>query len=640
MDREMWILRQLETSLTASAEALAERLQVSPRTITNAINTLNRMLAPAASVRPTGGRYRLYILDPQEYSQIRSRLVRATDSLNDPRHRRAQEFGVLLSAKHPVTSDDLADIVCTSRTTVLADIARLREALKPLGVRIEGRSNQGFSLAAEELDLRLAELTLYPAELVDEYPIDDDIVAVVSRITGQAHLSKPSRHYVRRWLTVLLDRTLTGHPLDAMSEEYQRLRNTPAHRIASKLLTEAEDLVSTTFPIEEELFLAMSVAGMRTPDSAQGRQLFPADEEVPGLVDAIFERIAEIMQIHLDADELADEFAHHLTFMLNRIRFRVTIDEESVRSIRYQYPVAHRMAEISRDVIEERTGMRISDSETGLLTGYHQVFLDSHRACPYLRLAIVTATGRVSANLMRIQLDKVLPHGTKYLMLTGDEADESTLARTDLVVATPDVDITTLAVGDVPVIQLGQVFDPAELISRMSRLNLRGHVDLQLTGANSSLLMSMLSPDRFMAMPAGTDYWSATEALVAYLIDQGLVDESFLATLQARENEATMLLDGLVGFPHATIPGAERIVLAMATIPRRPEQPGARVVFLMGVPDKADYDDTILVTVYDEIIRLTNVPDLLNRLSQLTSYEDVFWLMASRPCNPVCPEER
>lgn len=52
MDREMWILRQLETSLTASAEALAERLQVSPRTITNTINTLNRMLAPAASVRP------------------------------------------------------------------------------------------------------------------------------------------------------------------------------------------------------------------------------------------------------------------------------------------------------------------------------------------------------------------------------------------------------------------------------------------------------------------------------------------------------------------------------------------------------------------------------------------------------------
>lgn len=134
-------------------------------------------------------------------------------------------------------------------------------------------------------------------------------------------------------------------------------------------------------------------------------------------------------------------------------------------------------------------------------------------------------------------------------MLTGDEADESTLARTDLVVATPDVDITALAFGDVPVIQLGQVFDPAELISRMSRLNLRGHVDLQLTGANSSLLMSMLSPDRFMAMPAGTDYWSATEALVAYLVDQGLVDETFLTTLRARENEAAMLLDGLVGFP-------------------------------------------------------------------------------------------
>ena len=533
-----------------------------------------------------------------------------------------------------MTSDDLADTVRASRVTVLADIARLRETLRPFGVRVEGPSNWGFSLTAEELDLRLAELTLYPAELVDEYPIDDDIVAIVTRITEQAHLSRPSRDYVRRWLTVLLDRTLTGHPLDEMPAQYQRLRDSPAHHIASELLCEAEGLVSTTFPIEEELFLAMSVAGMRTPDSAHGRQLFPVDREIPDLVDAIFKRIAEVMQIHLDADELVDEFAHHLAFMLNRMRFRVTIDEQPIHGIRDQYPVAHRMAEISRDVIEERTGMRISDSETGLLTGYHQVFLDSHRTPPHLTLAIITATGRVSAHLMRIQLDKVLPPGTKYLMLTGDDVNESSLVGTDLVVATADVDTEAFTVGDVPIIQLGQVFDPAELISRLSRLNLRGHVDLQLAGANSSLLMSMLSPDRFMAMPTGTGYWPATEALAAHLIDQGLADESFLATLRAREEEATMLLDGLVGFPHATIPGADRIILAMATIPRSPQQPGARVVFLMGVPDKTDYDDTILVTVYDEIIRLTNDPDLLNRLSTLTNHEDVFWLMASRPCNP------
>ena len=59
-----------------------------------------------------------------------------------------------------------------------------------------------------------------------------------------------------------------------------------------------------------------------------------------------------------------------------------------------------------------------------------------------------------------------------------------------------------------------------------------------------------------------------------------------------------------------------------------------------GAEDYPVWTGLDVVTVYDEIIRLTNDPDLLNRLSQLTSYEDVFWLMASRPCNPVCPEER
>lgn len=637
MDREIWVLRQLETCLTASADALAERLRVSPRTISNTVLELNQLLAPAASIRATDGRYRLYILDPHGYSLVRDRLVRTADSLNDPRHRYAREFALLMTTSHALTSEDLAESLVVSRATALTDLNQLRKYLAPFGVRIEGRSNWGFHLVGEELDLRLAELALFPVELVDEYPVDDDIVAAVSRITEQAHMSRVSRHSVRRWLTVLLDRVLTDHPLAPMPQEYEQLRGTPSHRIASDILESITNLVGTSFPVSEELFLSMSVAGMRTPDSSRGRQLFPTDEDVPELVEAIFERIGDVMQVHLEADELSDEFAHHLTFMLNRMRFRITIDEDSVRSVRDQYPVAHRMAEISREVIQERTGLSISDAETSLLAGYHQVFLDSHRSrrTSHLRLAIVTSTGRVSAHLMRIQLDKVLPHGTKYLMLTSDEVCEATLAGSDLVVVTPDVDPGSLQVGEVPVIQLGQVFDPAEFISRMSRLSLRGHVDLQLTGANSSLLMSMLSPDRFMAMPPGTDYWQATEILVSHLTGLGLVDESFLTTLRNRENEATMLLDDLVGFPHATIPGGDRVILAMATIPRRPEEPGARVVFLMGVPDKTDYDDTILVTVYDEIIRLTNNPDLLNRLSGLTRHEDVFWLMASQPPSPA-----
>lgn len=79
------------------------------------------------------------------------------------------------------------------------------------------------------------------------------------------------------------------------------------------------------------------------------------------------------------------------------------------------------------------------------------------------------------------------------------------------------------------------------------------------------------------------------------------------------------------------MPGAERIVLAMGVIPRHIDEPGVRAVFVMGVPDKQDYDDTILIDVYDEIIRLASDRALITSLSRVTSHEQLFWFMADHP---------
>jgi mannitol/fructose-specific phosphotransferase system IIA component (Ntr-type) len=355
---------------------------------------------------------------------------------------------------------------------------------------------------------------------------------------------------------------------------------------------------------------------------------------MPELVDAIFERISHQMGLHVSASDLNDEFAHHLSFMLSRMRFRISVDDAAVADIRGQYPVAYRMAEISRDVLQERTGLAISESEVGLMAGYHQVFLDAYerQQRTHLRVAVVTSTGRVSGHLLRIQISKVLPEGTKFLMLSADQADDSALAGVNLVISTPGA--MSLAPGrelPAPVIELGQVFDEEELVRQLSRIRFRRQADLQLTGAGPSLLVSMLDPDRFLALPAGTGYWQATTLLVDRLESLGLVDHGFEAALKEREDDATMVLNGQIGFPHTTIPDADQVVFAMGVIPREQDEPGVKAVFVMGVPDKRDYDDTILIAVYDEIIRLASEPDQLAAMSRLTSHEQLFWFMANHP---------
>ncbi|AXE38492.1 BglG family transcription antiterminator [Acidipropionibacterium virtanenii] len=633
MNRETMILRQLETALTATPEGLADRLDLGRRSIANSVAKLNDLLASAASIRLEHGRYRLYIVDAHRYGEIRDHLMAADESLNDPARRHALIYCELLRSPGPVRIEDLAGTLSVSRSTVAADLASVRETLSAHDVTITGRPNEGLRLSGAELNLRMAGLTHYADVACDEYPLGDEITELINTISTSKHLNTISRRTVRRWLTITLDRYLSGHPINSLPPEFAQLSGTAAHDFAITLLDAVSPLVRSGFPRDEQLFMTMAVAGMRTPDDLTGRQLFPAAEDIPQLADAVFERIAQVMGIRLDTEQLADEFCHHLSFMLNRMRFRIRMDDTAVADIRGQYPVAYRMAEISRDVIEDRTGLQISDPEVSLMAGYHQVFLDTYqsRLRTHLRVVIVTAAGRVSGHLLRIQLSKALPDGTKYAMMSADQLDPVALEAADLIVATPgamdgsDIDVSA------PAIELGAVFDPDELMSQLSLIRLSRHADLPLRGLGSSFLASMLDADRFLALAPGTSYRQATEALVDRLEELGLVGRAFREALQLRERDASMLLDDQVGFPHATLPGADRIVFAMAVVPHADGAPGVKAVFLMGVPDKQDYDDTILIDVYDEIIRLASDSDRLTSLSRITSHEQLFWFMANHP---------
>jgi hypothetical protein len=55
----------------------------------------------------------------------------------------------------------------------------------------------------------------------------------------------------------------------------------------------------------------------------------------------------------------------------------------------------------------------------------------------------------------------------------------------------------------------------------------------------------------------------------------------------------------------------------------------------MALPDKADYDDTMLVKVYDEIIRFASNRAQIDEVSRLGSYEQFFFHMAKTPCAPT-----
>ncbi|MFZ1283569.1 MAG: PRD domain-containing protein [Propionicimonas sp.] len=630
MNRRAEILLHLERRLSAHPEILMERLGVGAKTLDNDVQDLNMVLAGAASVRLDKGRYRLWVVDRDRYSQLRAELVDASRSFNDPMTRVGYALARLIRAEGPVLTEELSREMSIGRSTAIVDLARLREQAAPYGITVVGRPHAGLELHADEFALRLFVLDQHYETVYSGYPLDDDLTQPLEVAVAEFQLGASAAEEARRWYTVLLDRVLTGHALNSLPSEYERVKNLPAHEFGRQVADAVVELIQIALDPAEAVFLALPVAGMHTPHDDRRLARFPASEEISDLVQLILDEISAEMDVRIPPTAMLKEFVHHLTFMVNRLRYKVRAPDRASADVRSAYPVAYRMATIAARLIERELNLTMTEDELGFLASYFQVFLEERRSSstPAYRVAVVTPVGRVSARLVQLQLAKIMAETTQYTLLSLDEAFPETLDTFDLVVTTTIEPLTTTSA----VVRLAEVFDRDELLGHINRLRFDRQANIPLGAGSRSLLASLLDRERFITLDPGLEYRQSLDVMIDRLIFLGLVDEEFRARLVEREQRATMALDPQIAFPHATLSGGyTRVILAVGVIPRAVGDEGLRMIVLMGVPEKADYDDTILVDVYDEIIRLAADRNGLDRISRLTSYEQFFMYVANNP---------
>ena len=631
MNREAIILLQLEAMLSVTRDALASRCDVGPRTIAADIAQLNASLGGSASIRFQDGRYRLLIVDAEGYRRQRDRLLSLRESFNDPRWREAFILARLMRSTAPVRTEDLALDMGVGRTTVVADVAQVRHLLKPYGVAIEGRTRVGLHLSGPELGIRLAVLNHAYQAAYRDYPLGQEFDEAVEEALRERTSSSENVEVLRRWLTVVLDRHLNDHALGDLPSSYLDLLDTPAHDLARSLAARIEPLLAERLPDDEVLFLALPAAGMRMEADDASQQARASAEAAEARVQRIFDRIADEMDVRLDPAELVHEFSQHLTFLLNRMRYSLHLTTGSQpESLRERYPAAYRMATIAGEVIEEETGLVMEAGELSLMTTYFQVFLEDHAAhrSRELSVTIVSGRGPATARLVRSNLATVLRGDTHYTIVP--DSDPGDLDASDLVVMTPGARVQTIR----PTLELSEVFDRQAVVRKLHALRIPTGGPLSAAAPGGSLLVSLLDESRFVRLPADCDYEQGTRRLVRRLQKRGLVGEQFEQALVERQQRSTMQLDDQLAFPHATDPTIVTPVCALGVVPRADQETGIRLIFLLAVPEKLSYDDSILIRIYDEIIRLGSNRTALAKISRLTSFEQFFYFMENLSTSP------
>lgn len=613
------ILQILRKTPEITVSALSSRLGVSERTIRNDIKQINQELEDCAVIDGVQGKYSLRIFQMERFRQRFSAIMQTDDFLNSSRYRMEYVFGRLMRSEEPLLTDELAYEMNVGRTTLMSDLKKLREEIEPYQLKIIGKTSKGLMLHGTETEIRRYVLDRVYDSIYQDYPLDEEIVQEMQQMFEQHSFEKSVRDTFEQFMTLMLDRFLTGHYIGLLPQRYYNLTARAEFGMVDQLVDRFSQILHIRIPIEEKLFVFLPIAGMRTPADIQDMRSIELDEHVRPLMQHILRQIKAEMDITIRSGEFTEEFLYHLMFMVNRLRFHVPLKNPMLEDLREKYPLAYQMAGIAARVVREEYQLEVTEDERGYLASYFGVFLtevDLQQEKPF-RVAVVCGTGRVTARLVAVQLKKILDSSAEMQLFADEKVSTELLNTFDIVLTTVELPCSC----DRPMIRIHEIFNDRELLHKIEKAKYWDQIAVPVLDNNWFVMTGLLDESRFFVLKE-TDYPSAVAHMVSRLTESGQVDDRFAQRLEEREKKGTMVFDHAVAIPHSVQYASDKLMLSIGVFPEAVQYGDheIRVIFLIGLPSQVEAEDNLLIRVYDEMIQIAKDEEMLDKIASADSF--------------------
>lgn len=578
------ILKNIEMQSVCSVESLAAKLDVSSKTIRNKICTQD-------------------------------------DLFNSSQTRMAYMFWQLMHAKEPYLTDDLSEEMKVARTTTISDLNRLRKAIDKYDLKIKGKANSGLKLCGNEFNIRMFVLENIYEHLYLNFPLGKTIRERLYDFQDRLSMDALGFGFFFRFFVVMIQRIESGHKITELEQKYKDLYESSAYNIVDEFLNEIEQVKGYKISKEERLFLSISVAGMRTPaNTAEIEQKINISEGVADMIVEMLDRIQQEFDITVIANELFDDFVYHVFFMINRLKYGFHIYNPMVDDFKNKYSVAYKMAEIGKEVLEERAHIKMTEDEMGFLAAYFGVFLvEQESEKKRCKIAIVCGSGKIIGRLIENQLKKVFTDVEPEFETFYGEFDETKKDCYDYIVTTTPLNLDT----DIPVVFMDEVFDREYIQRKFENIRYLAEAGHSIRKGIDSLFMNLLDETRFFVLDSESTYDENIDRMVISLTNQGELDAGFSQRVREREKRSTMVLERNIAFPH-TKNMLSKLTLALGVFPemlKDKKYGSVRLVILLGIPESME-DDTVLIRLYDEILAIGKNPDILPKIQKMESYRE------------------
>ncbi|MFF5400397.1 BglG family transcription antiterminator [Peribacillus butanolivorans] len=623
-DRVVQIIELTRMKRYCSLDYLAETIGVSTRTIRNYIKQLNSDLNGIAALENEKGKgYRLDIEEEQLFEDLIGKINSEKNLQDSPQRRIAFIINRLINSYETNTLDELAFAMNIGRTTLVNELKKAAVSLETYNLFIRGKQNSGMYLSGNELDLRFFILDNVYDYLYSGYPLDEDIKEEVLRIAHQHELESSTQNRLMQSVIVMLDRFFKNHTIKKMNEKHNKLFDTKEYQIALEIIEAIESQLPITIPKEEILFITLPIAGRRTPTSNRTMADITITEEINKLLDLIIEQVGFDKDIILENEVFFKDLQYHLTFMINRLMFGIRLKNPLLGDVKEKYPVAFKMAEIAGQVIKKEYDLAVSEDELGYIAFYFGVFNAQNevKTKSLKQVAVICGTGRGTAKLVAIQLQRILNQNTKINLYSETEITKELLVDYDIVFST----VKLAFEADTPLIMINEIFDEKSVSRQIEKLTYLQKFNLKGVGNHNSIVKLLTNKEKYFRLDSKKSYHENVNGMIDDFLKKGYLDDGFKERLLEREAKGSMVFDQYIALPHTINHASKKIELAVGVFPEKVLADGKEIklVFLLGIPKQSDYDASLLVKIYDEIIRIASDKKLVDQLASSISYEEL-----------------
>lgn len=617
------ILNIMEQKQSVTVDYLSEKMDVSPKTIKNDIKEINNSLEGHAIIENKRNSYIFYIFDTDGYEQVKNKVYAHDDFMNSPNSRIVFIMQKLMNTDCPYLTDELAYDMNIGRSTVNGDLKRLRKILEEYEIEILGKTNTGISLNGDELEIRFFILENMYDGIYKDYPLDSDLIDAIKQIALEYELDSVAVEYFIKFFTVMIDRFLNGNPLSKLDKKYEELKESSAYIFAREIANNISKVLMTDLPEEEILFISIPIAGMRTPTNIKTIEKLQVKKTTEDLILKIKDKIKQEMNISIQSEQIMHEFMYHIQFMINRMKYGFKIRGIDCEEIKSSNSVAYTVAEVAASVIQNEENIEISNEEIALMSVYFGILIDKSNLekNKIYNIAIICGTGRISARVVESNLKKIIKNETVMDLYSDSNIDSEILDKYDLVVSTVKLDIDTKS----EIIYIKDVLDRSELKRKIDLLKYSDKKEISFIKGMDSIMLGILNENRFFVLDKNYSYSENVNMMIDILENEGHLDAGFKERIRKREEKSSMIFEDTVAFPHTINYASKNIELALGVVPENmSDEKGKdiKLVFLLGLPED-DGDDTVLVKIYDEIIKIASDKELVEEISKIENYKDL-----------------